>query len=335
MYHAHIRGTHYEAGYRWGSLLRKHKNIITEHIPFEITQERMDYAAACLPVYEEHYPEILEEIRGIADGQRCDVSILQAVLFSMYAMPPGCRCSCFAFSEGGEIILGRNSDFLTELEKQNLNVICRLTDGAFFFTGNTTAFVEMEDGVNEHGLAVGLTSVWPLRPGPGLNAGLLVRYLLEKCRTVSEALSALRRLPAASAHTLTLADASGEIALAECTPERTETAASLSDSHSVVCAVNSFHLAEMTGFNSSGVDDWFAETRFQTMVSAFRDPENFRPAAARKLLSGGLGFLCQYDRSTGKDTVWSVVYDLKRHRIERSEGNPGRRGFREDSRFRF
>lgn len=44
MYHAHFRGTHYEAGFRWGSLLLKHKNIILENIPFEITQERIDYA---------------------------------------------------------------------------------------------------------------------------------------------------------------------------------------------------------------------------------------------------------------------------------------------------
>mgnify|MGYP000049065478 CR=1 FL=1 len=35
MYHAHFRGTHYEAGFRWGSLLLKHKNIILENIPLK------------------------------------------------------------------------------------------------------------------------------------------------------------------------------------------------------------------------------------------------------------------------------------------------------------
>ena len=39
------------------------------------------------------HPEIAEEIRGMADGQQCDPKILQAVLFSMYAMPPSCCCS--------------------------------------------------------------------------------------------------------------------------------------------------------------------------------------------------------------------------------------------------
>lgn len=123
MYHAHFRGTHYEAGFRWGSLLLKHKNIILENIPFEITQERIDYALSCLPIYEKYYHEIVEEIQGLADGQQCDVRILQAVLFSMYSMPPSCNCSCFAFTTEQEILLGRNSDFLTEIERLN-HLVC-------------------------------------------------------------------------------------------------------------------------------------------------------------------------------------------------------------------
>ena len=111
MYHGHFRGTHYDAGYRWGSLLLKHKNIISDNIPFEITQERIDYALNCLPIYKKYYPEIIEEIQGLADGQHCDVRILQAVLFGMYAMPPACSCSCFAFAAGQEILLGEEQCF--------------------------------------------------------------------------------------------------------------------------------------------------------------------------------------------------------------------------------
>ena len=333
MYHAHFRGTHYDAGYRWGSLLFKHQNIILENIPFEITRERMDYAMSCLPVYEKYYPEILAEIQGIADGQQCDVRILQAVLLSMYAMPPACNCSCFALTTEHEILLARNSDFLTELEKMNMNVIYRLTDGAYAFTGNTTAFVEMEDGVNEYGLAIGLTSVYPRQRKPGLNAGMLLRYLLEKCKNVSEALSHLYQLPIASAQTLTLADSFGAIALVECHSERIETTASLDHDRSFVCATNSFHLAGMIGDNAPEIDDWFAKARFQTLFSTLREHKDFDPAFAQKLLSGAYGFICQYDRDTGKDTVWSVIYDLNQQQIYRCEGNPGRRAFKEDTRF--
>ena len=335
MYHAHFRGTHYEAGFRWGSLLLKHQNIILENIPFEISQERIDYASSCLPIYEKFYHEIIEEIQGLADGQHCDVRILQAVLFSMYSMPPACNCSCFAFTTGQEILLGRNSDFLTEIEKLNMNVIYRLTDGAYSFTGNTTAFVEVEDGVNEYGLAAGLTSVYPIQHKPGFNAGLLLRYLLEKCKNVSEAISCLHQLPIASAQTLTLADISGEIALVECTPDRVEVTTSFSNTHPFVCDTNAFHLTNMMQYNRVGIDDWFAETRFQTMISAFQNTKKIDLVFARKLLSGDYGFLCQYDRSTGKDTVWSVIYNLKQHKIYRSEGNPRRCNFKEDTRFCF
>ena len=36
----------------------------------------------------------------------------------------------------------------------------------------------MEDGVNEYGLATGLTFVYPKIRKAGLNAGMLVRYFL-------------------------------------------------------------------------------------------------------------------------------------------------------------
>ena len=37
----------------------------------------------------------------------------------------------------------------------------------------------MEDGINEYGLAVGLTFVYPKITKAGFNAGMLVRYLKE------------------------------------------------------------------------------------------------------------------------------------------------------------
>lgn len=79
----------------------------------------------------------------------------------------------------------------------------------------------------------------------------------------------------------------------------------------------------MVGYNNDKIDNWFAEERYQTLYSAFSEKNGgFNFPFAEKLLSGDYGFLCQYDRSTGKDTVWSVIYDMKRHKIYRSEGIP-------------
>ena len=45
--------------------------------------------------------------------------------------------------------------------------------------------------------------------------------------------------------------------------------------------------------------------------------------------------MCQYDRRKGADTVWSVVYDVKNKKIYRVEGNPSRKPYKEDLRFKF
>ena len=76
--------------------------------------------------------------------------------------------------------------------------------------------------------------------------------------------------------------------------------------------------------------------RYQTMRGALKQAgECPVQQFAKRLLSGAYGFLCQYDRSTGRDTVWSVVYDLTARQIWRSEANPARCGYRLDDRLFF
>ena len=218
MKHFTFQGNHRRIGAEWGSSLAARKIKISEHIPFSLTRERMLFAKQCLPVYQELFPEILEEIEGFAQGQGCDPSLLETLLFSMYAMPPACRCSCFAVSGKNQVLLGRNSDFLTAREEDYGNVLYQFPQEtpSLSFCGNTTSFIQMEDGINEAGLAIGMTSVAPTAIQPGFNAGLLLRFLLEKCSTVENAVSWLGRIPIASAQILVLADLHGAIAQVEC-----------------------------------------------------------------------------------------------------------------------
>ena len=103
-----------------------------------------------------------------------------------------------------------------------------------------------------------------------------------------------------------------------------------------VCATNRFHSAPMAACCDQTLDDWEAEPRYQTLTRALdKKAGDMGLPGAMALLSGRDGFICQYDRKTGKDTVWSVVYDLGAPAIYRAEGNPGRRKFLEDTRFRF
>ncbi len=335
MYHVHFRGTHYQMGYHWGAALAKRGHFLLAHIPFEITPDRIAFAEACLPIYQRYFPEILEEIQGLASGQNCKAALLQAVLFSMYAMPPACNCSCFAVSNRTHILFGRNSDFLTALERLNMNVIYRFSSASYDFTGNTTAFLEMEDGINAHGLAIGLTAVSPTSIKAGFSAGLLLRFCLEKCRRTAEVIQLIKRLPIASAQTFTIADTSGEIAVIESCADGCVVLSSTTQ-QPFVCATNLFCSPELSAQQNLEVDNWQAQTRYDTLSRTLSaDAKEFDVQKAQQLLAGENGFLCQYDRSTGKDTVWSVLYDLNGQAIYRVEGNPNRCKFCRDERFSF
>ncbi len=334
MYHGRFTGTHYEAGYKWGHLLLKNGKKL-DHCPtFALTEEKYAFAEECMKEYQQYFPEILDEIRGIADGNEVPVETLHALLFSMYCFEFDNKCTCFALSTENEIVFARNSDFLVSLEKLYMNCLYRL-NGSYAFNGNTTAFVQMEDGINQLGLAIGLTFIYPHVRKPGLNAGMLLRCLLETCKTTAEAIEKLKALPIASAQTFTIADQSAEIAVVECNPNDLEIIRPDTGEQFVVTA-NNFNSEKMRPYRNPEIDDWRSEERYQTARNALLQNRGaYTVPFAKDVLSGRYGFLCQYDRRQNADTVWSVVYDLKRKQIWRAEGNPSRKQFKEDMRMKL
>ncbi|MFG6368086.1 MAG: linear amide C-N hydrolase [Lachnospiraceae bacterium] len=332
MYHGRFRKSHYETGYHWGNQLYKNGKNIDQNFISGITEEGKIFAKKCLPVYEKYYPEILEEIKGLADGQKARYEDFYTFLLSMYCFEASNHCTCFAFKDKDNLIFGRNSDFLVALEKLYMNCLYKL-NGVYGFNGNTTAFIEMEDGINEHGLAVGLTFIYPKIVGVGFNAGMLVRYLLEKCRTVDEVIASLNALPIASQQTLTVMDHFGNFAVIECNCYHVEVIKP-TENDSFVVAANGFVSQKMTEYNS--IDDWHSSERYSVAYNALRENKNnFSFKLARDILSGKYGFMCQYERNKGADTVWSVIYDIKNKKIFRVEGNPSRKKFIEDTRMKF
>lgn len=336
MYHERLTGSHYDIGFAWGNRLKKNGVKLLSGVPFPITEQRVAFGQSCLGHYRQHFPEILEEIQGIADGNGCEIEKVQAVLFSMYCLVPSAHCSCFVVKKkGGGVLLGRNSDFLTQIEKLYMNTLYRFANGSFSFNGNTTAFVQMEDGVNKHGLAAGLTSVAPGSIQPGLNAGMILRLFLEKCKTVEQAVALLKTLPLATSQTLVIADSRGEAALVECSPQACEIVF-LGPEREYACSTNMFNTPAMRGLNHLPPDTWQAEERYQTMAGYLGGlREGLDVEGAQRLLAGKEGFICQYDRKTGKDTVWSVVYDMAAARVYRAEGNPARKPFKLDERLKW
>lgn len=52
MYHGRFKGTYYEAGYRYGQMIKKHGQVITSSLTFDITDEMIQFGRECLPIYK-------------------------------------------------------------------------------------------------------------------------------------------------------------------------------------------------------------------------------------------------------------------------------------------
>ncbi|MGM0216917.1 C45 family autoproteolytic acyltransferase/hydolase [Enterococcus sp. AZ109] len=328
--HLKFRGDHYSIGYDWGNYLKTNNVQLLHLIPFENSAERNQFAIDCLPVYRKFSPEILAEIKGIADGQSIPEEALHSVLFGMYCLMPGAHCSSFIVRNEKGCILGRNSDFLTASEDFCLNTYYQLESASGFnFLGNTTSFVEMEDGINEHGLALALTSVAPYKVQPGINVGMLLRLILEQCKTVNEAVHLIHEIPLAGSGTLMIGDTSQQGALVELSPDKTSVHW-LNEKNNYLIATNMFNTLEMFELNRLPEDTWQAEERYETLQSCLSEQTaEVDVLSAQKLLAS----VCNYDRRLGRDTVWSCVYDLTTSTIFRADGNPARSAFKREPNF--
>lgn len=334
MYHSRFKGSHYEAGFKYGKILAR--NNINPLSKITISEERKEFAEKCIEIYDNFFPEIIEEIKGISDGLNTNNNIkinyknICEFLFTIYAFTFYNKCSSFAFKNDDDIILAKNSDFLIEAEKYSDNVYYKLNN-SYSFIGNTTAFLEMEDGINEEGLACALTFVYPVKINYGFNAGMIIRYILEKCKTTEEALNFIRQAPISSAQNIILADRNGHIALAECNCEKIQII-----ENDYVFTSNHFTSEVMQKYNTNLEDNIYSHKRYETLENAFKAYNNYNFEFSKDLISGNYGFLCQYDRkSLGIDTIWSSIYSIKDKKIYCCEGNPSRKKFKEDKRLKF
>jgi len=295
-----------------------------------LSREKMAFGRKCIDVCREVYPEAAEELQGLADGWGLSFQRFAAWIFCIYCYEYKYGCTCFAFKDADNIIFGRNSDFFTEIRDVCESALY-LPDKGYRFIGNSTALVQMEDGCNEHGLVIGLTFIPPKILKPGLNAGMLLRYVLEKCRTVKEALKALELLPISSAQTFTMVDKSGEMAAIECNCKKM-VIISPGGNENYLVSTNQFVSPEMQRYEILNFIG--SRERYGVARQVLKTHKNYSCELARQILSGKYGVMCQYERKLEFDTLWSTVCDLKNDRIFRAEGNPTKARFKEDTRLR-
>jgi predicted choloylglycine hydrolase len=159
--------------------------------------------------FRTYAPALWEEIGGIAEG--LNIPMEQAVNYfgnDGLRMPTG---GCSAVMSGG--VYGRNYDFRPRGYEARFALV--QARGSYASIGGSHQLTGRLDGMNEHGLAVGLHLV-KVRPRfLGLTSTLLVRRVLDSCASTAEAIDLLRRLPHAMKYNYSLLDGRGVAAVVE------------------------------------------------------------------------------------------------------------------------
>lgn len=162
----------------------------------------------CMPELLPVYEQLCEAVGG---------DDIKARFLSMYNPPAYMSgCSQIAIAEGKQSALIRNYDYHP-----------RFFDGMVLYSnflkpviGMTDCTWGLIDGINADGLAISLTFGGRKIVAQGFGIPVVVRYLLEICSTVDEAIEAIKRVPVHMTYNLTLLDASNNFLTVYLTPDR-------------------------------------------------------------------------------------------------------------------
>ena len=341
MYHPRFYGNHYEMGRKMGDIFRQ-GNV---KFPIKLDAFQVKHGRECGKLLKKHFPEAVDEIKGVTDTIEYDNELFTSWMMCMGSCLDinngNCveirGCTAFSFTQKGRIYHGRDNDLPPFLKKISKSVYYRPQNGNSFIL-NTSSFINGEEGVNNYGLVVAMTYVLPKLDEikPGINSVFLVRYILEKCKTVDEGIRVLNELPIASSCNIILTDNEGKMVVVECNPQKINIRNHERNGagESFIITVNHFTSKDMWKHDASDRNVYFSENRYQTVYNALMCMDcNDGVEFAQNILRGKYGFICQYDKQLSFDTIWSSVFDISNRRLYRAEGNPSRVKFKEDARF--
>ena len=167
----------------------------------------------CRAALQTYMPEFVPLWERLVDLTQADD--IGARLLSFYCPAPSMSgCSQAVWTRYTPTLV-RNYDFSPELCEG------RILKTRWHNTGviaSTDCLWGVLDGMNEHGLCVSLAFGGKETVTEGFGIAIILRYVLEFCTTVDDAVKVLCRIPAHMAYNITLLDAYGQVRTVELAP---------------------------------------------------------------------------------------------------------------------
>ena len=331
MYRIKLSGTYYEMGLEQGRSLRE--------VGFSLPppeKKALHFAKRCEEIIGQYMPELLDEIRGVADGAEIDYDAIMTLTTTAPFDPdemPGCSIVAVVPERtvDGRTIIGRNFDMFEDVSKEGATTYRTYPEAHYASVGNCDIWVGRWDGLNEAGLFTGTTALFlpspkPSLPGPvGWFTG---RYILDRFATINEAVEFIRSLPSTGSGGRLIADSSGKAVVIESSVEGREIRypqdGLLILTNHAVCPAFAGKDRHSEGYADS-------RARYTQLYELLHGTKVIGVRKVKNAMSDHEVGVCSHkvDSSGRKDsTIWSVVARPGKREVDIAEGHPCRVKYR-------
>lgn len=173
----------------------------------------LEAAAAFGPLIETHAPDLLSEMRGIADGAGCELAEVLLLNARSELMSGAGECTALAavpeVTTQGQVLLGQNWDWYTAVEREPVLLRISQPQKPKILTLAEAGQVG-KIGLNSAGLGVCLNFLQHADQGQGVPLHVILRQMLG-CESLGEAIQAAYNVPRGGAANILMAHAEGEI----------------------------------------------------------------------------------------------------------------------------
>ena len=226
-----FKGDYYNIGKQQGEIYKKNgkcfKNIKIDEKLYKNQ----------LKIYKKHYPELLEELKGMAKGGDFDE---EKLIYSFICgelewfrteFKLSKACTIFGVKSKDNLLVGRNYDWVPHTEKffevykvenPKANNYFAISDMGVY--GNPVKkqllFYNADDTINDKGLFVGITFAFCKEWNYGLSCIHFTKLIAEKCKTLDDVLKLFKKVPLCCPKNFFIADAKGRMAVVEHTSQK-------------------------------------------------------------------------------------------------------------------
>jgi predicted choloylglycine hydrolase len=330
--HVVLEGTAYEVGQQQAEILRKQSPEAARWFASATPDPKkmgFDSFEELQSLYEEYCPGITDEIVGLADGLGAGPEQIQ--LYNQPIYQPG-NCSQFAvlssLTDDKHVYVGRSYEY--HYNENDLRLCTARIRGKTKHIGFTEFLLGRDDGMNEHGLCVTFSGGGTFKRQPtrrGFNFFLIVRALLDNCKTVADSVEHLKKTPISGYWSFLMTDRYNNAALMQFFDGEYDVRRIGKDStEQCLFSTNHYVLPSMVKYQKYA-GDWIlknSKKRFELIGTTLsRAAPNITKEDIRKLLSREIyDGVCGHYYTDYFGTLFSIIYDLTDFKADICFGPP-------------